>query len=323
MSESEAIVCDVAPRDGLQNLRRTFSLDERVEFIDRLSACGLARIEAVSFVNAARVPAMADAEGVLSQVKRRPGTEFAGLVMNAGGADRALSVDLDEIRYLVVASETLNHRNQGATIGETLSAYRDVAVAVRRSGRRLTGVVGAAFGCPFEGAVPVRRVVELVEAFCEYGADEIVLADTIGAGAPTQVEALALAVKPTLRGRQLGFHFHNTRNTGYANAVAALRAGAGLLDASTGGLGGCPFAPRATGNIATEDLTQMLHTMGIETGIEVACLIEVVEWLDKRVPDEISGLLARAGLFIDSRGPVANGKESRERQAEHRTRWPN
>jgi hydroxymethylglutaryl-CoA lyase len=319
MRVPDVVICDVAPRDGLQNLKRTFSVDERVALIDRLSACGLARVEAVSFVNPARVPAMADAETVLARVARRSGTELAGLVMNARGVERALATELDEIRCVVVASETLNRRNQGATIAETMAAFREIGAVVRRSGRRLSGIVGAAFGCPFEGVVPAARVASLVEAFVDAGADEIVLADTIGVGVPTQIQALAAAAKPALGGRRLGFHFHNTRNTGYANAVAALATGATLLDASVGGLGGCPFAPRSTGNIATEDLVHMLRAMGIETGIDLARLIGVVAWLTERVPADVAGLVAAAGSFPESAAVVA-AEKTRDAVAASRAR---
>lgn len=310
MAGADLIVCDVAPRDGLQNLTRRFTVAERIELIERLGAAGLARIEAVSFVNPARVPAMADAEAVLAGLTRRAGTELAGLVLNARGAERALATDLDEIRFVVVASETFSRRNQGAGMAQALATWREISPAVRRAGRRLTGVVAAAFGCPYEGPVPASRVADIVRALVEAKADEIVLADTIGAGVPTQVEALAAKVRPHLRGARLGFHFHNTRNTGYANSVVALRAGATLLDASVGGLGGCPFAPRATGNIATEDLVHMLGAMGIDTGVDLDRLIGIVEWLAARVPSEVAGLVARAGAFPPARPALVEGGQS-------------
>lgn len=294
---SHVTVCEVGPRDGLQNMVRHFSVEERVGLIDQLSAAGARRIEAVSFVNDTRVPQMAGAEAVLAGVARRPGTEFAGLVLNARGVSRALACDLAEIRFVIVASETFSRHNQGASIAETVAAFETSARAVEAVERRAVAVIAAAFGCPFEGVVPVARVVDLAIAARNAGADEIILADTIGSAVPTEVTVLFEAVSARVGDVPLGGHFHNTRNMGYANVHAALRAGATVLDASIGGLGGCPFAPRATGNIATEDLGFMLRGMGLPTGLDLNALIGINAWLGERLGAAPPGLVARAGLF--------------------------
>lgn len=303
-------ICEVGPRDGLQTLRRTFSVAERVALIEALAGAGLRRIEAVSFVNPARVPQMAGAEEVLAGLDLPADVHLAGLVMNARGAERAVATRLHEVRFVLVASETFSHRNQNAGIEATLAAFADTAPVVARSGKRVTAVIGAAFGCPYEGEVTPGRVRDIVARAVTAGAEEVLLADTIGVGVPPQVAALAALCAPVLGGRPLGFHFHNTRNTGFANAVAAIAAGASVLDASVGGLGGCPFAPGATGNIATEDLAWMMGRMGLETGFDAAALARVVALLGQTVPDAITGQITRAGAFP----PEGAGRTETSRQ---------
>ena len=303
MASSEAAdrravqICEVGPRDGLQNIDRRFTVAERIALIDMLSAAGLPRIEAVSFVHPARVPQMADPEAVLAYIARPPGVRFAGLVLNRRGGHRAMATALDEIRFVLVATETMSRRNQGASMAENVAAFRQLAGEVKAAGRTLTAVIAVAFGCPFEGEVAPEAVVALAAAAIAAGADEIVLADTIGTGVPRQVRDLAARLAPVIGGRPLGFHFHNTRNTGYANAVAAIEAGAAVLDASIGGLGGCPFAPGATGNIATEDLCYLLRRSGCPVPASDGRLFAAVAWLGDRVPGEISGQLHRVARF--------------------------
>ncbi|MGY6536943.1 MAG: hydroxymethylglutaryl-CoA lyase [Pararhodobacter sp.] len=294
---TDLLVCDVTPRDGLQLLPEAWSVVERVALIDRLSSAGVRRVEAVSFVNPARVPQMADAEAVLQAIARPAGLEVAGLVMNARGVERALATELDEIRFVIVASETFSQRNQGAGIDATMRAFTDSAARIRQAGRRCTAVIAVAFGCPFEGEIDPANVAALVEASVHAGADEVLLADTIGVAVPMQVLGLARRISPHLKGRRWGLHLHNTRNTGYANALFGLVAGASVLDAATGGLGGCPFAPRATGNIATEDLVWVLKREQHDTGIDLAALTDLSQELRARVPAAHTGQVARAGLF--------------------------
>lgn len=295
---NEIGICEVGPRDGLQSEKRLWSVAERIEFIDRLADAGLKRIEAVSFVNPKRVPQMAGAEAVMAGIKRPKGVVFAGLALNDRGAERAIGAGVDEVRYVVVASEEFNRTNQGATIEETLAAFASIANKVTDAGLRLAAGIGAAFGCPFEGEVPLQRVVAIARRLADGGAAEIWLADTIGAAVPTQVVERVQAVGDALGdGIEIGCHFHNTRNTGLANAAAALGAGVRLLDSSVGGIGGCPFAPEATGNIATEDLCYMLRNMGYETGIDLESLIGVAKWAETFFAAPLPGQVMKAGLF--------------------------
>jgi isopropylmalate/homocitrate/citramalate synthase len=296
---SRVTVCDVAPRDGLQNDASVLEPRVRAELVDRLAAAGLPRIETVSFVNPARVPQMAGAEEVVAAINRRPGVVYAGLVLNERGYDRLAATGLDEAHFALAATETLNERNQGASVAESVEAAGHIVARAHEDGIRSTVTIGVAFGCPFEGAVEPEHVVRLAERIAAFGPDEIVLADTIGVGTPGRVGRLVASVAGL--GLPVGVHLHNTRNTGLANAYAAVDAGATLLDASVGGIGGCPFAPRATGNIATEDLVYLLHGEGIETGIDLGALIGVAEWLEGVLGRQLEGQVYRAGTFA----PVA------------------
>ena len=291
-------ICDVGPRDGLQSEERLWSVGERIELINRLIGAGLKRIEAVSFVNPERVPQMADAEAVIEGIDRSKDVRIAGLALNARGAERAIAAEVDEVRFVVVASETFNQKNQGASVSQTLDGFDAVAEPVRAAGIRLSGVIGASFGCPFEGAVPPAKVADIAGRLAERGAEEIGLADTIGSAVPTQlIEIHPMIADAVGEGTRIGFHLHNTRNTGFANAATAASLGADFLDASVGGLGGCPFAPAATGNIATEDLCFMLRNMGYETGIDLAALIDVARWTEGFFDEPLPGQVMKAGLF--------------------------
>jgi hydroxymethylglutaryl-CoA lyase/(R)-citramalyl-CoA lyase len=292
-------VCDVAPRDGLQNDPKTLAPAVRAELVNRLAAAGLPRVEAVSFVNPARVPQMAGAEEVVAGIDRAEGVVYAGLVLNEKGYDRLAATSLDEVHFAFAVSETFNQRNAGSAVEETVGAIERLVGRAHEDGIRATVTLGTSFGCPFEGAVDPGRVLELAGRFAAAGADEIVLADTVGVGVPRQVRHLvgrALELGPPV-----GMHLHNTRSTGFANAYAALEAGATVFDASVGGIGGCPFAPRATGNIATEDLVYLLHGEGVETGIDLGRLIEVATWLEGVLGRPLEGQVYRAGTFA----PVA------------------
>tara|TARA_B100000315_G_scaffold90329_1_gene83026 strand:- start:3921 stop:4820 length:900 start_codon:yes stop_codon:yes gene_type:complete len=294
-------ICEVGPRDGLQSEPRIWSVDERVELIDRLSATGVPRIEAVSFVNPKRVPQMADAEDVMAKIKRPDGVSFAGLGLNARGAERAIDAGVDEVRYVVVASETFNQRNQGASIAETLAGFTEIADKVTQAGLKLSATIAASFGCPFEGKVEAVEVARIAKQLAAGGCVEIGLADTIGAGVPTQVTEIYGVVREAV-GREigLGFHLHNTRNTGFANAAMAVGEGVLFLDSSVGGLGGCPFAPNATGNIATEDLAFMLRNMGYETGIDIDAYIGIANWVEGFFDAPLPGQIMKAGLFPET-----------------------
>jgi isopropylmalate/homocitrate/citramalate synthase len=279
------ILCDVGPRDGLQNEDEVLEPAVRADLVNRLAAAGLKRVEAVSFVRDDRVPQMAGAEDVVKGIERRDGTEYSGLVLNEQGAERFRAAGLDRLNATLGATEEFNQRNGNATLAEASERVERILAA---AGVPATITISVAFGCPFEGRVDPGRVAELAARF--EGA-EVVLADTIGVAVPHEVSALVE------RTGAAGFHGHNTRNTGYANALAALEAGAQVLDASVGGLGGCPYAPRASGNVATEDLVYLLEHEGIETGVDLDALIRISRWLEGILGRKLEGQLYRAGTW--------------------------
>ena len=290
-------IVEVGPRDGLQNEPGVLPTHTKIELIQRLLAAGVRRLEAASFVNPKKVPQMADAEEVLKALPRVADVVYIGLVLNRRGFERALAAGCGEIGMVVVASDAFNRRNQGVSTDESVAAWLDIAAAAHAAGVRVQVTVSSAFGCPFEGEIAPERVVELARRVAEGGPHELALADTIGAAVPSQVTELVGRVRAALPGLPLRCHFHNTRNTGIANAYAALEAGVGVLDASLGGIGGCPFAPAATGNIATEDLLYMLERMGVQTGIDLGSLIETSRWLQAKMGRPAPGMLAKAGPF--------------------------
>jgi hydroxymethylglutaryl-CoA lyase len=295
-------IVDVSPRDGLQNEATLLGTGTKVALIERLIASGVRRIEATSFVHPKRVPQMADAEAVMAAVPRRDDVSYIGLVLNRRGLDRALAAGVDEVNAVVVASDTFNRRNQGVGTEESLDDWAAIADAAHAAGVRASLTIAAAFGCPFEGEVPAERVIDIAGRALQAGPDELAIADTIGVGVPRQVHELAAGILPIAAAVPLRIHLHNTRNTGYANAVAAVDAGFATLDASVGGIGGCPFAPNATGNIATEDLTSLLERQGEPTGLDLDRLREAGSWIARQLGSPAPALLGRAGGFPDA-GP--------------------
>jgi isopropylmalate/homocitrate/citramalate synthase len=279
-------ICDVGPRDGLQNEPETLAPSVRAELVSRLAAAGLPRIEAVSFVRGDRVPQMAGAEDVVAAADRG-GAQLSGLVLNERGHERFAQTTLDRVNCTLAATEAFNRRNGNASLDE---AVEHVLAILAARDKPATVTVSCSFGCPFEGEVDPAKVADLCERLA--GADELVLADTIGVATPRRVRRLVERV--SILGRPVGAHLHNTRNTGYACAWAALEGGAELLDTSVGGLGGCPFSPNATGNIATEDVVWQLERDGVRTGIEVAALVEVSRWLEGVLGRRLEGYLYRA-----------------------------
>ncbi len=288
-------VCDVGPRDGLQNERAVLEPAVRAELVDRLAATGLPAIEAVSFVHPGLVPQMAGAEEVVAAIERREDVVYSGLVLNAKGAERFAATGLDELHFNLAATESFGRENQNATPEEALAT-----LAAIETDRPVSVSISVAFGCPFEGAVDPDRVLEIAARSTELGAAEVVLADTIGVAVPRQVKELV--AEAATRARRVGVHLHNTRNTGFAAAYAALEAGATVFEASVGGLGGCPFAPRATGNVATEDLVYLLHGEGVDTGVDLDALIGVSAWLEGVLGRELPGQVYRAGGFAPVTG---------------------
>lgn len=292
------VICEVSPRDGLQNESVVLPTEAKVELVERAIAAGARRIEAVSFVNPQRVPQMADAEAVMSAVPRGDDVAYAGLVMNRRGLDRALAAAVDEVNVVVVATDTFCRRNQGTSTAEACDAAAEIVADARAAGIATTITVGAAFGCPFEGEVSLERLDDVVARVAEAGADEIALADTIGVAVPVAVtERLALLARRAPSGTRRRLHLHDTRNTGVANAVAGVTAGVDVLDASIGGVGGCPFAPNATGNVATEDLVYTFARSGIDTGLDLATLIDAAGWLESQIGRRLPSALLRAGAF--------------------------
>ncbi len=295
-------IVEVSPRDGLQNEGRPVGTADKLRLIESLIRAGVRRIEATSFVHPARVPQMADAEAVMAGLLRAPGVVVSGLVLNRRGAERAIAAGCDELTFTVCASEAFGQRNQGQTIEQGLLAWAEVSAMARAAGRRATAVIATAFGCPFEGAVDPARVEDMVRQVLRSGPAEIGLADTIGVGTPRQVMDLfgrlraAIAASGTVR-PAMRAHFHNTRNTGYANAYAALLAGATVLDSSAGGIGGCPFAPRATGNIATEDLLYLLDGLGVRHGIERGAVAALDPWLAEVLGHAVPGQLGKTDAW--------------------------
>jgi hydroxymethylglutaryl-CoA lyase/(R)-citramalyl-CoA lyase len=286
----EVLLCDVGPRDGLQNEPEVVPPETRAGLVDRLTAAGLRRIEAVSFVRADRVPQMAGAEEVVERAQRREGVELSGLVLNERGWERFAAAGLDRVNVTFAATETFNLRNGNATLAEAVERAETILAAAGETPATVT--ISCAFGCPFEGRVDPGVVAELASRFAERA--EVVLADTIGVATPSPVRSLVG------RARAAGFHGHNTRNTGYANCLAALEAGGRVLDASVGGLGGCPFSPRATGNVATEDLVYLLEGEGVETGIDLDALVAVSQWLEGVLGRTLEGYVYRAGSWPPS-----------------------
>ena len=277
-------LCDVGPRDGLQNESEALEPATRAELVNRLAAAGLPRVETVSFVRDDRVPQMAGAEEVVAGIVRREGTEYSGLVLNERGYERFARVGgLDRVNATLGATEEFNQRNGNASLEEAVARVDQILAAAQVPA---TVTISVAFGCPFEGRVDPGRVAELAGRFDRA---EVVLADTIGVAAPREVRSLLE------RTGAAGFHGHNTRNTGYANALAALEAAASVLDSSVGGLGGCPYAPRASGNVATEDLVYLLEHEGVETGIDLDALIAISSWLEGIFGRKLEGQLYRAG----------------------------
>ncbi len=298
-------IVEVGPRDGLQGEPVFLATATKVEFIGRAIDAGLKRIEVASFVNPSKVPQMADAEAVLGALPPPRGLVYVGLVLNRRGFERAALAGCNEIGMAVMASDTFNRRNQGVSTEDSIAAWLGIAAAAKAAGIRAQVTISTAFGCPFEGEIPVSRVLELVCRVAAAEPCEIALADTIGVGVPAQVEELVGRVSEAAPGIRLRCHFHNTRNTGLANAYAAVQSGVAALDASLGGIGGCPFAPAATGNIPTEDLVYMLHRCGYETGVSLDGAIAASSWLQQQLGRPVPGMLVKAGSFPGSVAPAA------------------
>jgi hydroxymethylglutaryl-CoA lyase len=282
----------------LQSEPEILSTETKLDFINRAIEAGVRRMEVTSFVHPKRVPQMADAEDVIRGLPDMDDFTAIGLVLNKRGFERARDVQIDEVGMAVVASETYNQRNNGAAVEESIAAWLEIAAEAKQAGIRANCMVSSAFGCPFEGEVPLSRVLEIADRIMEGDPVELGFADSIGVGVPAQVTEMIGAVKEKYPDTSLRFHFHNTRNTGLANAQAAVDGGVDSLDASIAGIGGCPFAPAATGNIPTDDLLYLLDRSGVETGVSLDKIIEISHWLDEQLGGRgTPAMLPKAGIF--------------------------
>ncbi|MEO5611305.1 MAG: hydroxymethylglutaryl-CoA lyase [Sphingomicrobium sp.] len=298
MSPSTSIeLVEVGPRDGLQNEPMTISTGDKVELIARSVAAGVRRIEVASFVSPRRVPQMADAEQVAAALPADDGVIYIGLVLNERGAVRALGTKLQELGAVCVTTDRFAGRNQGQTSDESIAVASRIVAMAKAAGRRGQITISGAFGCPFEGEVDPDRTLSMAVQVAEAGSVEVALADTIGVASPRDVEALVKRVAAAISPVPVRVHFHNTRNTGLANVWTAVQAGARIVDASLGGLGGCPYAPNATGNVPTEDVVYMLERSGVRTGLDLDRLIETTAWLSGKVGKALPGMVSRAGGF--------------------------
>jgi hydroxymethylglutaryl-CoA lyase len=288
---------EVGPRDGLQNEAVAITTESKVALIQQLVDAGLRRIEAVSFVHPQRVPQMADAEAVMAALPAHEGVTFIGLVLNEKGAVRALQSRVNELGTVVAASDSFGLRNQNQTAADTVTAALQIMRLARRHGRSAQACISVAFGCPFEGRIPVATIVEMAEKLAAAGPREIVLADTIGVAVPDEVSELIARVQQAISPIPIRAHFHNTRNTAIANVWAAISAGARSIDSSVGGIGGCPFAPRATGNVATEDVLYLLNHSGLTTGVDIDAVIRTAAWCGQLLNRQVPGMVSRAGDF--------------------------
>ncbi len=293
-------IVEVGPRDGLQNESVILTTDQKVQMICQLTNAGLSRIEAVSFAHPDKVPQMADAEAVMAALPKRDDVSYIGLILNWRGWLRAAETSVDEVNMNVSASNTFNERNQGTDTEDTINVLGQVVQHASAAGLPVTATIATSWGCPFEGEVPLDRLLFVAEAVAATGVAEIAVADTIGVADPWNVTERVSEVRQVVGGTPLRAHFHNTRNTGIANAYAAVQAGVTTLDSSVGGLGGCPFAPRATGNIPTDDLVYMLDRAGIETGVSLSNVIEISTGMATLIGRPLEAMLPKAGVFPTS-----------------------
>jgi len=301
MSNRQITIVEVGPRDGLQSEPEILPTESKVRFIEKAIDAGIRRLEVASFVHPKLVPQMADAEALIGNLPQRDDVSYIGLIMNQRGLDRALTTAIHEIGMVVVASDTYNRKNQGCSTAESVSAWREIGAQAKAAGLGANVMISSAFGCPYEGEVTVDHVVDLARQVIEAEPAELGIADSIGVAVPDQVAELLGRVREAIGDIPLRCHFHNTRNTGLANAQAALTAGVRFLDASIGGIGGCPFAPAATGNIPTDDLLYMLERSGVDTGVSLDKIIDVSHWLEEELGRGVPALLPKAGGFPTGR----------------------
>jgi len=297
MNSKSITLVEVGPRDGLQSEPEILSTASKAEFIRKAIDAGIQRLEVASFVHPKRVPQMADAEALIERLPDLDDVSYVGLIMNERGLDRALETKINEIGMVVLSTDSYNRKNQGVDIDQSVRAWSEISKRAKKNGLRANVMISSAFGCPYEGEVKVEQIVELAKRVIEAEPAELGIADSIGVAVPSQVTELLGRVRDAIGDLPLRCHFHNTRNTGLANAQAAVESGVTYLDASIGGIGGCPFAPAATGNIPTDDLLYMLDRSGIETGVSLDKIIEISRWLEQELGRGVPSLLPKAGVF--------------------------
>ncbi|MDM5333523.1 hydroxymethylglutaryl-CoA lyase [Ureibacillus composti] len=290
-------ICEVGPRDGLQNEAKILSTKTKVDLITRLIESGVRNIEAVSFVNPKVVPQMADAEEVLKLLPKSNDIRYGGLVLSYSGLNRALQTNIDFLHVVLATSDTFNMKNSKRTVKQAIQELTTVIKEGVSTDKGVAGILGTAFGCPFEGEVPISSILKVAEEFLKAGCTEITLADTTGMANPLQVQNVVQTFYNEFgKNLSLGLHFHNTRGLGLANTLAGYQAGVRRFDSSIAGLGGCPFAPKAVGNVCTEDMVYMFNSMGIETGTNLNKLIDVAKWMEKNMERTLAGMLMKAGI---------------------------
>jgi hydroxymethylglutaryl-CoA lyase len=297
MKRKQVQIVEVGPRDGLQSEPEVLPTYSKVLLIRKAIDAGIRRIEVASFVHPKRVPQMADAEELVRRLPDSEDVSYIGLIMNERGLERALATKIDEVGMVVLSTDTYNRRNQGVEIDESVTAWNKIAKRAQQNNLRANVMISSAFGCPYEGEVEVARILELAQRVVEAGPAELGIADSIGVAVPGQVTEMIGRLREIIGDLPIRCHFHNTRNTGLANAYAAVEAGVSYLDASIGGIGGCPFAPAATGNVSTDDLLYLLDRSGIETGVSLDKIIEASHWLEKQLGRSVPALLPKAGVF--------------------------
>ena len=305
MTERNIRIVEVGPRDGLQSEPEILATEAKARYIELAISAGIRRLEVASFVHPKRVPQMADAEALIELLPDRDDVSYIGLIMNERGLDRALATKIGEIGMVVVSTDSYNRKNQNVTTAESIAAWHAISRRAKDNGLRANVMISAAFGCPYEGEVSVERILELAEQVLESEPAELGIADSIGVAVPAQVTELLGRVRELTGDLPLRCHFHNTRNTGLANAQAAVEAGVTYLDASIGGIGGCPFAPAATGNIPTDDLVYMLERSGVHTGVSLEKIIDTSRWLEAELGRGVPALLPKAGMFPAGGQPAA------------------
>jgi hydroxymethylglutaryl-CoA lyase len=297
------LVSEVGPRDGLQIEKHLLSVDEKLQLIDALADAGLTRIEVTGFVHPKVVPQFADAMDVATRLRRRPGIRYAAFIPNARGAERAVAAGVDDLKCGVATSDTFNRLNVRMTTEDGIKAVADIAAAARGTASRIVGVVATAFGCPYEGPIPFDRVERLFAQHVSLGAEVVYLADTTGVADPGIVVRTVEALQSRFPQTRVGLHLHNTRGLGMANALAGLQCGVTDFESSVGGMGGCPFAPRAVGNLCTEDFVHMVHRMGIATGLDLDALVRAATLAQDLVKRTLPGMVMKAGKADETHDP--------------------